>query len=245
VTEQDPVQRDNETTAKAAQRSAGQVTLDDLQRQLDRLRTELSIVAAERDRLSDTLTRLEAMQTDTMTLDDVALLGLADPQANPAQSIDELISTFSGHEPDIPRSHNVRVLEADASANSGEFQEMISPEAIVFGSRRDKARRRTDRFLLQIAGDSRSSCLLNEALMTIGRSDSADIQVDGDFVSRIHARILRIGMDSIIEDAGSKNGTRVNAEPISRHVLKHGDHVQIGSVGFRYVDSALGADDLD
>jgi pSer/pThr/pTyr-binding forkhead associated (FHA) protein len=49
-------------------------------------------------------------------------------------------------------------------------------------------------------------------------------------------------MDSVIEDAGSKNGTRVNGELVQRHVLKHGDLLRVGSVSFRYVDTATGAD---
>jgi pSer/pThr/pTyr-binding forkhead associated (FHA) protein len=80
-------------------------------------------------------------------------------------------------------------------------------------------------------------------LLTIGRSDSADIKIDGDYISRIHSRILRIGMDSVIEDADSKNGTRVNGEIIERHVLKHGDLIRVGTANFRFVDPAAGPAD--
>ena len=51
-----------------------------------------------------------------------------------------------------------------------------------------------------------------------------------------------LGMDSVIEDAGSRNGTRVNGELVRRHVLKHGDLVRVGSASFRYVDTATGSD---
>ena len=45
-------------------------------------------------------------------------------------------------------------------------------------------------------------------------------------------------MDSVIEDADSRNGTRVNGELIERHVLKHGDLIRVGTANFRYVDPA-------
>jgi pSer/pThr/pTyr-binding forkhead associated (FHA) protein len=119
---------------------------------------------------------------------------------------------------------------------------MISPELIVFGSGREKASPTAERFLVLLEPGNHTKCPLDQDLLTIGRSESADIQIDGDFISRIHVRILRIGMDTVIEDAGSKNGTWVNGEQIQRRVLKHGDLIRVGSVNFRLVDSgAAGA----
>jgi pSer/pThr/pTyr-binding forkhead associated (FHA) protein len=114
---------------------------------------------------------------------------------------------------------------------------MISPELIVFGSGRDKVDPTSQRFLVMLEPGNHTKCLLDQDLLTIGRSESADIQIDGDFISRIHVRLLRIGMDTVVEDAGSKNGTWVNGERIKRQVLKHGDLIRVGSVNFRLVDS--------
>ena len=256
--EQEEVTQDSKATAVDRSGSAG-ATIASLKRKLrehkqrieglerdheenaehiGKLQAELALVAAERDKLRKALTDIEGMQTDTVALGegDIADFVVADEQDAP--SIDELMSTFSG----IDTGSLVSYASIHAGAESGEYQEMISPEDIVLGPNRDKGRSGTERYLVLFDEDSHVRCPLDQELLTIGRSDSADIQIDGDFVSRIHARVLRIGMDSVIEDAGSKNGTRVNSDSIQRHVLKHGDLVRVGSVCFRYIDTAVGSD---
>ena len=77
---------------------------------------------------------------------------------------------------------------------------------------------------------------LYKEVMTIGRAEDADIQIDGHFISRIHARIVR-GTDKVlVEDAGSKNGISVNAESVTRRELKHGDVIGIGKLRFTFVE---------
>ena len=206
--------------------------------QIEKLSAELALVSSERDKLRKALTALEGMQTETVTLDDKDIADFVVADERRAPSIDELMSSFTGTDSSVPLNR----ADSGAGSDSGEYQEMISPEDIVLGSNRDRSKSRAERYLLLVSQDGHVRCPLDQELLTIGRSDSADIQVDGDFVSRIHARILRIGMDSVIEDAGSKNGTRVNSDPVQRHVLKHGDLVRIGSVCFRYIDTAMGSD---
>ena len=217
--------------ALARGREQGMVTVNEL-------RAELALVAADRDRLRRELTKLEGMQTETMTLDDDALVDETDAHQGELPSIDELMSTFSGDSGVLSASH--ATLHVDESSETGEYQEMISPELIVLGSRREPSSSPTERYLVLLDPNGHRKCSLDQDLMTVGRSESADIKVDGDFISRIHSRILRIGMDSVIEDAGSKNGTRVNGDIVQRHVLKHGDLVRVGTANFRFVDSASG-----
>ena len=73
--------------------------------------------------------------------------------------------------------------------------------------------------------------------MTIGRADSADIRIDGAFISRIHARIVCRDDGTMIEDAGSKNGFKVNSEAVKHHNLTHGDVIGIGKLRFMFVDT--------
>jgi len=205
------------------------------------LRAELSLVQSERDRLRRQLTQIEGMQTETLTQDDAFVGDETDAHNGELPSIDELMATFSGEDNALSASHSTLSVDADSADEAEEYQEMISPELIVLGS---SSRRQTEapeeRFLVLMEAGNHTKCPLDQDLLTIGRSDSADIKIDGDYISRIHSRILRIGMDSVIEDAGSKNGTWVNAEQIERHVLKHGDLIRIGSANFRYCDSAAG-----
>src|SRR5947209_221139 len=70
---------------------------------------------------------------------------------------------------------------------------------------------------------------LPEGETSLGRADENDIVLSGDLVSRRHARIRVKGDDLAIEDLGSRNGSRVNGEPLHGAVdLKAGDVVSVG-----------------
>jgi len=215
---------------------------------VNELRTELALVCAERDKLRTALTAADNAQIETIAFDDSELPAFAESAQVGAASIDDLMTSLSGEDTTTAAiaAHRVddlgpRFGDSLGSADSGQYQEMISPDLIVLGPRRERGAG-NQRYLVLIRDGSESRCPLDQELMTIGRSDSADIQIDGDFISRIHARVLRIGMDSVIEDAGSKNGTRVNGDSVRRHVLKCGDLVRVGSVSFRYIDTAASDD---
>lgn len=62
----------------------------------------------------------------------------------------------------------------------------------------------------------------------IGRSVRADIQIEGDLVSRQHARIFRRGLRFAFEDLGSRNGTLLNGVRTQSAELKDGDVLNIG-----------------
>lgn len=70
--------------------------------------------------------------------------------------------------------------------------------------------------------------LLDCDVFVIGRSTGAGLQLDGDAVSRIHARIARRDGSYFLEDAGSTNGSFVNYVRVSQRELKDGDEIQIG-----------------
>jgi pSer/pThr/pTyr-binding forkhead associated (FHA) protein len=74
--------------------------------------------------------------------------------------------------------------------------------------------------------------------MTIGRADVADIQIDNDFLSRVHARIVSTADGVSIEDVESKNGIRVNTKLATRQPLRHGDIIDLGRLRFRFIDTA-------
>jgi hypothetical protein len=206
---------------------------------------ELALVAAERDRLRRQLTDVEGMQTETVTLDEDAIGDETDAHRGELPSIDELMATFSGSSGALSASHSTMKADSEFSGETGEYQEMISPDLIVLGSSGEKTPSQAESYLVLLEGSNKTKCPLDQDLLTIGRSDSADIKIDGDYISRIHSRILRIGMDTVLEDADSKNGTRVNGELISRHVLKHGDLVRVGTANFRFVDPAAGTADKE
>lgn len=65
---------------------------------------------------------------------------------------------------------------------------------------------------------------------TIGRSPECTISLPNDeFASAVHARILLLPDGVYLEDLGSRNGTLVNASPISQPTrLRRGDRFTIG-----------------
>lgn len=65
----------------------------------------------------------------------------------------------------------------------------------------------------------------------IGRDPASVIVLDGLRVSRHHARIVLSEEGAILEDLGSKNGTRLNRTRVSSTVaLREGDVIEIGGV---------------
>jgi hypothetical protein len=80
------------------------------------------------------------------------------------------------------------------------------------------------------------SRFIEHARLTIGRAGSNDIRLDDPSVSKLHAQVEIVGNDHILLDLGSANGTFVNGERISRHLLRHGDLIEVCEFQIRYVD---------
>jgi two-component system, NtrC family, response regulator AtoC len=82
-----------------------------------------------------------------------------------------------------------------------------------------------------LAIDSMSSRRIEvpeDGILQIGRSEDADIQINSDAVSRLHAKLIFAGGKAQIADLGSHNGTLVNGERIEGScALASGDVVAI------------------
>jgi pSer/pThr/pTyr-binding forkhead associated (FHA) protein len=71
--------------------------------------------------------------------------------------------------------------------------------------------------------------------ITIGRSPTADIQIDDPFASSAHARIFSRAQFMYIEDMGSTNGTFLNGRQLRKpEQLKVADSIRIGDTEYRY-----------
>jgi len=74
-----------------------------------------------------------------------------------------------------------------------------------------------------------------EGGITIGRSEAADLSISDQFVSHMHARILRRGAYHFVEDLGSTNGTFLNDRRVDSDAqLKVHDALRIGQTTLRY-----------
>ena len=82
---------------------------------------------------------------------------------------------------------------------------------------------------------------LNEGQNVIARDPGAAIFLDVAGVSRRHCQILVSERGAVLEDLGSKNGTKVGDEPATGEVaLRDGDQIHIGPAIVIYHASASG-----
>jgi two-component system cell cycle response regulator len=73
-----------------------------------------------------------------------------------------------------------------------------------------------------------------EQEIIVGRDEAADLQLVDATVSKRHARIKHEANGSmLVVDMNSTNGTAVNGQPVTRTILRPGDHLEIGGVSLR------------
>jgi phosphoserine phosphatase RsbU/P len=84
---------------------------------------------------------------------------------------------------------------------------------------------------------------LDKPVFTIGRRDGHDLQLAGTEVSRDHAEIVSTTDGYLIRDCGSRYGTFVNRERVTKRLLVHGDRIECGRSGaamtFLFADATV------
>ena len=95
--------------------------------------------------------------------------------------------------------------------------------------------------LLVINGANRGSRYEISSVLdvVIGRSVGCNLRLDDSEVSRHHARITHNGIDFVLNDLKSANGTKVNGQSVAERVLANGDSLQFGSsvIAFQLAES--------
>jgi hypothetical protein len=73
----------------------------------------------------------------------------------------------------------------------------------------------------------------------VGRDASCDFSLDDPSVSKVHASVLWDGTSWHVLDEGSRNGTFVNAEPVSKEAspLSNGDAIAFGDFQLVFIDA--------
>lgn len=93
------------------------------------------------------------------------------------------------------------------------------------------------KLIITLDGQLLSEFELDKERITIGRKPHNDIPIDNLAISREHAAITTFHNDTFVEDLASTNGTLVNNQPITKHVLHHGDQIKIGKYRLIYVNA--------
>src|SRR5262245_65789075 len=68
----------------------------------------------------------------------------------------------------------------------------------------------------------------------LGRDADCTISLSDPSVSRRHARVVREGDEFLVEDLGSRNGTRLNGREVQRGPFSPGDRIEVGNVVVRF-----------
>jgi DNA-binding NtrC family response regulator len=100
------------------------------------------------------------------------------------------------------------VLEADRPLSRGARFSLVGVETVTIGRGSERLATRSD--------DGRS----------------LDVRAPGQWMSAQHAHLRAVAGDWILQDAGSRNGTFVNGQRVTSHVLRDGDIIEAGRVYF-------------
>jgi pSer/pThr/pTyr-binding forkhead associated (FHA) protein len=80
---------------------------------------------------------------------------------------------------------------------------------------------------------------LNQRIIRLGRDRTNDVCLGDKSVSRHHASVVRVFEEYFLQDEKSTNGTRLNGQEIHKHILKHGDEIEIGKYRLRFVEDEM------
>lgn len=87
-------------------------------------------------------------------------------------------------------------------------------------------------------GQAPQRVVLERLPFTLGRVESADLQIDSTRVSREHAQIVSESGHYVLVDQGSTNGTYVNGKRIERGVLADGDTILVADSELTFIATA-------
>ena len=76
---------------------------------------------------------------------------------------------------------------------------------------------------------------ITDPVTRLGRSLSADVELDDATVSRRHALLVHEDGETVLLDDGGRNGTWHNGFRVDRAVLHDGDTIELGTARLRYV----------
>ena len=113
-----------------------------------------------------------------------------------------------------------------------QITESDGPDPILERLRRSAARPGYH-LAVREAGDARLVELPPVGSFVVGRAPGADLVLDEGRVSREHAVITTEDGRAAVRDAGSRNGTRLNNEPVTEAELHDGDRLHDRPVGAR------------
>jgi hypothetical protein len=92
-------------------------------------------------------------------------------------------------------------------------------------------------FVLKQPGEPDSVVVWDTQDISLGRSRENDLAIDHVEISRRHAQFNCTGRNHVVRNLNTSNGTLVNGEEISTHVLQSGDVIRIAELELTFYQS--------
>lgn len=92
------------------------------------------------------------------------------------------------------------------------------------------------KLVVSVENDVQGHYFLDKDTFIIGRNENNDLCLNDPDVSKLHAHIITIENDQILEDTFSSNGVKVNGEKVKRHILQNNDTIEIGRFRIKYIN---------
>ena len=157
-----------------------------------------------------------------------AILGLiAFASRRPQPALSEASANPSGEAADTPTN---AASETPTPENDGDSPTLMA-KLDASGEYLEKTMTLTEKPVLVVQGGPGSGqlyVLSREISTTLGRAPANDIALDDVSVSSQHSRLRLEDGHFVLHDLKSTNGTFVNEQKITRHVLKTGDMIRLG-----------------
>lgn len=90
------------------------------------------------------------------------------------------------------------------------------------------------KIIVSLNGQVKYEVNLLKPRFSIGRRPENDLVLDQATISGHHAAIDRTSVGIFILDLGSTNGTLVNGQPITKHLLQHEDVIELGKYRLKF-----------
>ncbi len=98
------------------------------------------------------------------------------------------------------------------------------------------------KLIVSFEGTLEGHYFLDKERFVIGRKSDNDISLEGPGVSNIHAVIVTISNDHVLEDARSTNGILVNGIKVEKHILQNNDVIELSGYQLKYINQRATSD---
>jgi len=85
-------------------------------------------------------------------------------------------------------------------------------------------------------------CFVDNERLTLGSGPWNQVVLEDTSVRAEQAAIVPVGNDHILEDLQTGSATLVNGTRVTRHILQHGDVIQLGTFFLRYLNPRAAAE---